>query len=101
MLIATCALTGAAFGRMPIMHAPLYFYSGIDGLILLGVLRDLSVTRRIHTTYLIAIPLLVAAQTTAAHVFLHRSAFWIRIAHWADGLIERRSLVIEVLEWRC
>ncbi len=81
MLIATCALTGASFGRMPMMHAPLHFYSGIDGLILLGVLRDLAVSRRIHTVYLIAIPLLIAAQTAAAQVLLHRSAFWISIAH--------------------
>lgn len=81
MLIATCALTGAAFGRMPIMHAPLYFYSGIDALILLGVLRDLAVSRRIHTVYLIVIPLLVSGQMVAAHVLLHRSAFWISIAH--------------------
>lgn len=81
MLIATCALTGAAFGRMPIMHAPLYFYSGIDALILLGVLRDLAVRRRIDTVFLIVIPLLVAGQIVAAHVLLHRSAFWISIAH--------------------
>jgi hypothetical protein len=81
MLIATCALTGAAFGRMPIMHTPLYFYGGIDALILLGALRDLAVSRRIHTVYLIGIPLLVAVQTAAAHVFLHRSACWISIAH--------------------
>lgn len=81
MLIATCVLLGAAFGRMPIMHSPLSFYGGVDGLILLGALRDLAVTRRIHTIYLSAIPLLVAWQTAAAHVFLHRSAFWISIAH--------------------
>jgi hypothetical protein len=81
MLIATCALTGAAFGRMPIMHAPLYFYGGIDGLVFFGALRDLAVSRRIHTVYLIGIPLLVAVQTAAAHVFVHRSAFWISIAH--------------------
>ena len=85
MLIATCALTGAAFGRIPIMHTPLYFYSGIDGLILLGVLRDLAVSRRIHTVYFIAIPLFVAAQTAVAQVFLHRSAFWISIAHRLMG----------------
>ena len=85
MLIATCALTGAAFGRMPIMHAPLYFYGGIDGLILLGVLRDLTVSRRIHTVYLIGLPLLVVAQTTAAQIFLHRSSCWIRIAHRLVG----------------
>jgi hypothetical protein len=81
MLIATCALTGAAFGRMPIMHTPLYFYGGIDGLIFLGALRDLAVSRRIHSVYLVAIPLLIAGQTAAAQVFLHRSAFWISIAH--------------------
>jgi hypothetical protein len=85
MLIATCALTGAAFGRMPMMHAPLYFYSGIDGLILLGVLRDLAVSRRIHCLYLIAIPLLGAAQTAAAQIFLRRAGFWIRIAHGLLG----------------
>jgi hypothetical protein len=81
MLIATCALTGAAFGRMPLMHAPLYFYGAIDGLILLGTLRDLAVSRRIHTVYLIAVPLLVAGQTAASQMFLHRASFWIRIAH--------------------
>lgn len=81
MLIATCALTGAAFGRMPIMHAPLYFYGGIDGLILLGVLRDLAVSRRIDTVYMIVIPLLIAGQTAAAQIFLHRSAFWISVSH--------------------
>ena len=81
MLIATCALTGAAFGRMSIMHSPLYFYGGVDVLILLGVLRDLAVSRRIHPVYMIAIPLLVAGQTAAAQMFLHRAPFWISIAH--------------------
>ena len=36
------------------------FYGGIDGLIFLGALRDLAVSRRIHTVYLIGIPLLLA-----------------------------------------
>jgi hypothetical protein len=85
MLIATCVLTGAAFGRIAVMHSPLSFYGGVDGLILLGALRDLAVSRRIHTVYLIAIPLLVAVQTAAAQVFLHRSAFWISIAHGLLG----------------
>ena len=80
MLIASCALTGAAFGRMPLMHSPLYFYGAMDGLILLGPLRDLAVSRRIHTVYLIAVPLLVAEQTAAAQMFLHRASLWIRIA---------------------
>jgi len=81
MLIATCALTGAAFGRIPVMHSPLVFYVGVDGLILLGVLRDFAVSRRIHSVYLIAIPLLVIWQTAATQIFVHRASFWIRIAH--------------------
>ena len=85
MLIATCALTGAAFGRMPIMHAPIAFYGGVDGLILLGGLRDLLVSRRIHAVYMIAIPLLVAGQTAVSEIFLHKAGFWIRIAHWLLG----------------
>ena len=85
MLLATCALTGAAFGRMPIMHAPLSFYGGVDGLILLGALCDLTVNRRIHAVYRISIPLLVAGQIAVTQIFLHRAAFWIRIAHGLLG----------------
>jgi hypothetical protein len=83
MLIACCALTAAAFGRLTIMHSipPLYFYSGVDGLILLGALRDLAVSRRIHTIYLTAIPLLVAGHAAALHLFMHKPAFWMRITH--------------------
>jgi len=66
---------------MPLMHSPLAFYSGNDALILLGALRDFAVSRRIHTVYLVAIPLLVAAQVCAGEIFVHRATFWLRIAH--------------------
>jgi hypothetical protein len=82
MLIATCALTGAAFGRIPMMHSPLYFYGGVDVLILLGAIRDVAVSRRIHYVYLIAAPLLMAGQAAASQIFLHRATFWLHIAHW-------------------
>ena len=85
MLLATCALTGAAFGRIPVMHSPLSFYGGVDGLILLGVLRDLAVNRRIHPVYAMSMPLLVAGQAAAAQIFLHRAGFWIRIVHGMFG----------------
>ena len=84
MLVATSALTGAAFGRMPFMHAPILFYGGIDGLMLFGVLRDLAVNRRIHVVYLVAIPLLIAGQVAVSEAFLHRAGFWIR---FAQGLL--------------
>jgi hypothetical protein len=85
MLIATCALTGAAFGRMSMMHTPLGFYGGIDGLILLGVLRDLAVSRRIHTVYRVAVPILIVGQTAVSEAFLHRAGLWIRIARGLMG----------------
>jgi hypothetical protein len=81
MLIGSCVLTGAAFGRMPLMHGALQFYGGIDGLILLGVARDLWVSRRVHSVYLVSLPLLMIAQAFAAYVFLHRASFWIRVSH--------------------
>jgi hypothetical protein len=54
-------------------------------LILLGVLRDLAVNRRIHAVYSISIPLLLAGQVVVSEVFLHRAGFWIRIAHGLLG----------------
>ena len=79
MLIASCALTGAAFGRMSFIPS-MFFYAGIDALILLGVVRDLAITRRIHPVYLIALPSLIAAQTAISEIYLHKATFWIRIS---------------------
>ncbi len=80
MLIATCALTAAAFGRMDLIRAvpPLGFYFGVDTLILLGAARDLVVSRRIHTVYMAAIPLLLPMQAAAIFIAGHHSAFWLR-----------------------
>jgi hypothetical protein len=81
ILIATCVLTAAAWGRLPFMrYVPfLHFYAGVDALILLGVLRDLIVNRRIHAVYLWALPPLVLLQMEAITAFTHRSAWWIPI----------------------
>ncbi|HTM35884.1 MAG TPA: hypothetical protein VL156_03990 [Terriglobales bacterium] len=83
MLVSTCALTAAAFGRMSLMYSipPLYFYSGVDALILLGVLRDLAISRRVHVIYLTAIPLLVAAQAAAIQIYSHKAAFWLHLTY--------------------
>jgi hypothetical protein len=85
MLLASCALTGAAFGRMSMLHTPVGFYGGIDALILLGVLRDLTVTRRIHSVYLIGIPIVMAGQAAVSEIFLHKAWFWLQIAHRLIG----------------
>src|SRR5690348_5444430 len=66
MLIATCVLTTAAFARFPGIGLPMlgWTYVCVDSLIALGVVRDLSVNRRIHQVYLYALPVLIVAQST-------------------------------------
>jgi hypothetical protein len=78
MLVASCALTDAAFGRFP--QLPLAFVtSGVDALILLGILRDLIVDRRIHKVYLYAFPLFIVLQVFCMQTYLHASPWWVRI----------------------
>jgi hypothetical protein len=74
MLIASCALTAAAFVRFPAMFHPWpWYYVGVDFLVFLGVLRDLIVSRRVHPIYLCVLPALILAQLTVMNTVLH---FW-------------------------
>jgi hypothetical protein len=78
ILMASCVLTSAAFARFPFV--PLHMtYWFVDGLILLGVLRDLLVNRRVHRVYLYALPLLIITQNTAMHLFFAAPRGWVRI----------------------
>ncbi|HEY1469979.1 MAG TPA: hypothetical protein VGF61_13125 [Candidatus Acidoferrum sp.] len=82
MLVATCALTAASFGRFPQWLLPsVYFYSGVDLLILLGVVRDLIVNRRVHQVYLYVLPLFIAGQTIVTYTAFHQLSYWQKIAH--------------------
>jgi hypothetical protein len=79
ILIASCGLTDAAFGRFP--QLPLALSpGGVDALILLGILRDLIVDRRIHKVYLYAFPLLLLFQIFCMQTYLHTSPWWVHIA---------------------
>jgi hypothetical protein len=63
VLIATCALPAAAFGRFPpSVRKPNFFYAGLDLLIILGVLRDWIVAKKIHPVYHYTLPMLVIGQ---------------------------------------
>jgi hypothetical protein len=79
MLIASCALTDAAFGRFPALPVN-FFPAGVDALILLGILRDLIVDRRIHKVYLYAFPLFILFQIFCMQTYLHTAHWWLRIA---------------------
>lgn len=81
IFIATCGLLDAAFGRIDyIFNHALFFYC-LDGVILLGVARDLFVNRRIHKVYLTALPLLLVVQIFVNHTWQAGSGWWLRIAH--------------------
>jgi len=78
MLVATCALTAASFGRlMPLT----WFYGGVDLLIFFGVLRDLIVTKRIHPVYLYGLPLLMLGQIATIYTVANSQPAWLKIAH--------------------
>ena len=82
MLIATCVLTAAAFGRFPGWLLPPYlFYGGVDLLILCGVCRDVVVDRRVHPVYLVALPALIVGQMVVTLTALYSPAAWLQIAH--------------------
>jgi hypothetical protein len=79
MLIASCGLTDAAFARFPAVSLA-FAPAGVDALILLGILRDLIVDRRIHKVYLYAFPLFILLQIFCMQTYLHTSHWWVRIA---------------------
>lgn len=84
IFIGTCGLLDAAFGRNDtIFNHNLYFWC-LDGVILLGVVRDLVVNRRIHKVYLVSLPVLIVCQAFVIHTFASASAWWLRIA---DGVL--------------
>jgi hypothetical protein len=85
IFIATAVLLAAAFGRFPYLAAHSLFYLGVDAVILLGVVRDLLVNRRVHTIYRIALPALILVQATAVYLFLGAPAWWVRVAHTISG----------------
>jgi len=78
ILLASCMLTGAAFARLP-FSGLMRNYHYMDMLILLGVLRDLIVNRRVHPVYGYAFPALIVGQTTAMHLFLSAPSWWVSI----------------------
>lgn len=80
ILVATCALTAAGWGRFPGVLSHYWFYAGVDALILLGVVRDLIVNRRIHIVYRYALPAFVVAQIIAVPVlWLGHPQWWERL----------------------
>jgi hypothetical protein len=80
VLIASCALTAAGWGRFPAIPEA-YFYGGVDSLIFLGVMRDWIVNRRVHVVYKYALPAFIVAQTIVMYSVETKATYWLSIAH--------------------
>ncbi len=78
MLVAMASLTVAAFARFPGWLVPdPWWYLYVDGLVAIGALRDALVDRRIHKVYLVALPVLAAAQGLAMWLALAEPVRWV------------------------
>lgn len=86
MFLATSALTIAAFNRFPTAIVPVNWgYAGVDALILLGVGRDLFVTKRIHPVYLYGLRLMIVGQVLTMYIYLAKQPEWMMIARRIIG----------------
>lgn len=79
MLLATCALTAAGWGRYPLLSTG-GFYAGVDFLLVLGIARDLIVNRRVHAVYKVGLPVFVAGQAFAMFVLITKPEWWMKFA---------------------
>ncbi len=93
LLLATCSLTTAAFSRFPPDLLPvlpnmlefIWFYIGVDTLILLGVAHDLIVTRRIHRVYLYGLPAFIIYQTIVVYMYEYNWQSCVKIVRVFTG----------------
>jgi len=80
ILIASCALTAAGWGRFPVIPEAV-FYLGVDALIFLGVVRDWMVNRRVHVVYKYALPAFMVAQTIVMYTVMTNAPYWLKISN--------------------
>jgi hypothetical protein len=78
VLIASCVLTAAAFARFPFLPF-VCSYVCVDLLILLGVFRDLVVTRGVHPVYRYALPAIIVIQSCAMYLMMNAPPLWVKI----------------------
>jgi hypothetical protein len=77
LVLATCGLLDAAFGRFDYLFNHSLFLVCVDAVMLLGVARDLVVDRRVHKVYLWGIPVLVIGQNLAIYLWRGAPGWWV------------------------
>lgn len=81
VFIATCVLMDAALGRFDFWDRHHLYYVRLDLLIVLGIVRDWIVDKRIHKVYLYALPPIVVLQNVAVYAFLANPGWWQATTH--------------------
>lgn len=81
VFVATCMLMDAAFGRSDFIFNHNLFYPCLDLLIVLGMLRDWIVDKRVHKVYLYALPIMIVLQSVTVYVWRANPAWWQAITH--------------------
>ena len=77
LVLATCSLLDAAFGRFDYLFNHSLFFVCVDAVMLLGVARDLLVDGRVHKVYLYGIAGLVIGQNLAIYLWRGAPGWWL------------------------
>jgi len=76
VFIASCQLMDAAIGRFDFMFNHNLFFPALDCLIVLGMVRDWVVDKRVHKVYLYALPSLIVVQSLAIYAWRINPKWW-------------------------
>src|SRR4051812_9805662 len=86
LVLATCGLLDAGFGRFPYLLNHNLFYLCVDAVMLLGVARDLLIDKRVHKVYMYALPALVIGQNVAIYLWRNPPIWWMSMCKETLGI---------------
>jgi len=81
IFVATCGLMDAPFARFDYLFDHNLSFACVDLLLVLGVVRDLLVDRRVRKVYLYALPLFIVGQSLAVYMWRSNPSWWQGITH--------------------
>jgi len=81
MLIGTCGLMDAPIARFDFVFDRHLFFLCVDFLIVLGVVHDFVVDRRVHKVYLYALPAVILGQNLALYLWRMNPPWWRTVTH--------------------
>jgi len=76
IFIASCLLMDAPLGRFDFIFNHSLFYLALDCFIVLGIVRDWVVDKRVHKVYLYALPSLIVVQSLAVYAWRIDPKWW-------------------------